>query len=386
MLEGIENIVIFMADDVRWDFAPKSLREKGVSFKTVSAGTTTYLSTVSMLTGVHPLRHGVISWNHTIPRDLMGLLELEHFNIGYYNAYGEKDGLNSVLRQNEQKSLSELEPPFVYFERDYGAHIPYRGTGYSGTIEDFYRQYSQNKAKIRKKYKQSIKASIKRFNERLHLLGEKDLLNKTIVIFNSDHGELLGEYGLVDHTAPLVPELVYVPTIFINPGLKPRLYSDRIMRHVDLLPTLLKILDKPIPEQCEGQDIFSQKVTTGSTYAMKPIYLKNRVFKTYLASGVWNHNGGHVFNKTNLLIKILITFALITGKNWKSRYLRKNLKLYPHALKNYISRYKKFGNPDITHEKAIDFLKKLGQEKKFKTGEIKLDNEIIERLKDLGYL
>jgi arylsulfatase A-like enzyme len=43
----------------------------------------------------------------------------------------------------------------------------------------------------------------------------RGILDDSLVIFTSDHGELLGEYnGLYHHQTPVVPELVYVPLAF----------------------------------------------------------------------------------------------------------------------------------------------------------------------------
>jgi len=60
-------------------------------------------------------------------------------------------------------------------------------------------------------------------------------MDRTLVIFTSDHGELLGEYGgLTGHVRPPCPELVYVPTVFIHPLIKNKKTEESIMRHVDL--------------------------------------------------------------------------------------------------------------------------------------------------------
>ena len=96
---------------------------------------------------------------------------------------------------------------------------------------------------LRAQYKRSIETSIRHFEKRLQILQDQDLISKTLVIFTSDHGELLGEYGgLVDHGRPPCPELIYVPTIFIHPSIAPEIIETNIMRHVDLYPTIASIL------------------------------------------------------------------------------------------------------------------------------------------------
>lgn len=375
-----------MADDLRWDYTPESILNQGLAFKTVSAGTTTYMSTASILTGIQPKRHGVLSWRHILPNELKSLLELENYDIGYYNAGGRKDRLNDVLRQNQFKSLDELEPPFIYFERDHGGHIPYRGSGFKGTLKDFYREFSKDKSKIRNKYKESIDASANRLNSRIGLLKDKGYLDETLVIFTSDHGELLGEYGLVDHTAPLVSELVYVPTVFIHPKFEPKVFEDRIIRHIDLLPTILKILGESIFKQCEGMDIFSNKITHGLTYSIKPTYYRNKVKYSYEAYGLWDNNGGHIFNRTNALYKLLIVPLLLLGKNWKTHFLRNNILEFPKAIWQYLSNYKKSGQPTIDYEMSKSYIEEIENLPRLVAKQTHIEDETKRRLKELGYL
>jgi arylsulfatase A-like enzyme len=52
-------------------------------------------------------------------------------------------------------------------------------------------------------------------------LEQRGLLENTIVIITSDHGESLGEHGLLQHSASLYLQEIHVPLIIWGPGLVP---------------------------------------------------------------------------------------------------------------------------------------------------------------------
>lgn len=56
-----------------------------------------------------------------------------------------------------------------------------------------------------------------RIGQLLHEMGQRGLLENTMVIVTSDHGEQLGEHGLIAHGASLYREEVHVPLVVIPP-------------------------------------------------------------------------------------------------------------------------------------------------------------------------
>jgi len=89
--------------------------------------------------------------------------------------------------------------------------------------------------------------------EILGALHETGLAERTIVIFTSDHGDMMGDHGLFEkcvlyEEAVRVPLLVRVPWL----GHGPRLIPGRISQ-IDLVPTLLDLLGEPIPAGLQGQ-------------------------------------------------------------------------------------------------------------------------------------
>jgi arylsulfatase A-like enzyme/Tfp pilus assembly protein PilF len=71
-----------------------------------------------------------------------------------------------------------------------------------------------------------------------------------VVVFTSDHGESLGEHGEEGHGLFAYQATLKVPMLLWGPGLTPGT-DDRLVGHIDLLPTLLEILqiDSPTGER-----------------------------------------------------------------------------------------------------------------------------------------
>jgi arylsulfatase len=73
-----------------------------------------------------------------------------------------------------------------------------------------------------------------------------------IVVITADHGESLGEDGIYfSHGYATTPNLVHVPLLLHAPGFSQRRVAD-LVHHVDVLPTLLDLLDQPRPEGLAG--------------------------------------------------------------------------------------------------------------------------------------
>jgi len=82
----------------------------------------------------------------------------------------------------------------------------------------------------------------------LDQMEQHGLLENTIIIFTSDHGEMLGEHQLFGHRASVYQELLHVPLVVSWPaGLKPKRVSDPVS-NLDIYNTLLELTGVPRPE------------------------------------------------------------------------------------------------------------------------------------------
>jgi choline-sulfatase len=78
---------------------------------------------------------------------------------------------------------------------------------------------------------------------------------RTLVVLTADHGESLGEHGEATHGILAYEATLHVPLVLYQPRLfRPRVVS-ALVRHVDLLPTILDALALPIPDGLPGASL-----------------------------------------------------------------------------------------------------------------------------------
>jgi arylsulfatase len=84
----------------------------------------------------------------------------------------------------------------------------------------------------------------------LDRLEELGLAEHTIVVYTSDHGELMGEHGILNKGLQYEGS-VSVPLIVHSPNLVPGRVN-RPVSQVHLVPALLELLGRPVPDHVQG--------------------------------------------------------------------------------------------------------------------------------------
>ncbi len=75
----------------------------------------------------------------------------------------------------------------------------------------------------------------------LSALEDSGRSGNTFIVFTSDHGELLGDHGLLHKGPPPYRQLTEVSLIMNGPGIRPGQTTRALTNHIDLAPTLLDI-------------------------------------------------------------------------------------------------------------------------------------------------
>lgn len=86
----------------------------------------------------------------------------------------------------------------------------------------------------------------------LDRLASGGLLDDSIVVFTSDHGEEFMEHDGMGHGTKLFNELINVPLVIKWPGASESVRSRRYVALVDLVPTLLDYLEIPAHTELSG--------------------------------------------------------------------------------------------------------------------------------------
>ena len=247
MVETLKNLVVFICDALRYDYA-KLLGLSRKVIKALAPSIHTPPSVASLLTGESPLVHGVGSFFQR--------LSLRKTPIKYFKTWEFFDHPYDPLRRimlgikRRLRDIKAMKEPFLWIERIMFTHVPY---GYSW-LEDGYkasktfreraiegREYIRRlKSGELNPYKEYIKGVVKtreHIKTRLSLLEEMDVLDRTLIVICSDHGEILDPRYPTTHSFPPHPDLVQVPIIF-----SPEQELPSVMRLRDLLPTALNIM------------------------------------------------------------------------------------------------------------------------------------------------
>ena len=115
---------------------------------------------------------------------------------------------------------------------------------------------------------------LRRIIDTLDKTGQRE---NTLIIYMSDHGELLGDHGLIYKGCRFFESLVHVPLIISWPakGVK-SIRSDALVELVDLAPTLLEAAGLEVPYNMQGKSLLP--IITGQK---DPDYHKDHVISEY---------------------------------------------------------------------------------------------------------
>ena len=117
--------------------------------------------------------------------------------------------------------------------------------------------YAQGDARLlRAAYAAMIKLVDDQLGRILAALDQSGQRQNTIVIFTSDHGETLGDHGIVQKGCRFYEGLVRVPLMFSWPGhIEAGLRSDALVELSDKTPTLLELSGEEVPEHMTGKSL-----------------------------------------------------------------------------------------------------------------------------------
>ena len=88
----------------------------------------------------------------------------------------------------------------------------------------------------------------------LAALDQAKLTESTVVVFTSDHGEMMGSHGLTTKQK-LYEEAAAVPLFVALPGVTPRVDKQHLVSGLDVLPTLLDIAGIAAPGSLQGKSL-----------------------------------------------------------------------------------------------------------------------------------
>ncbi|QDV12051.1 Arylsulfatase [Rosistilla oblonga] len=114
---------------------------------------------------------------------------------------------------------------------------------------------------VRNAYYNAIHNCDKELGRLVEHLQEQGVLNDTILVVLGENGEAFHENGSVGHAREPVEPALHVATVIHAPNLIAPATDDYPLEHIDVLPTVMGLLDWPAHPNLQGSDLLSDQRT-----------------------------------------------------------------------------------------------------------------------------
>jgi arylsulfatase A-like enzyme len=215
------------------------------------------------------------------------------------------------------------------------------------------------------------------------LLRDHDLLDSTLLVITSDHGENIGDHGLMGHQYCVYDSLVRVPLVVRYPArIQPNTHVTSQVQLVDLFPTVLKTLEVEDPGvwgQMQGQSLLPEDIDGHSQRPAFAEYLEVTPPIDMLQKRYAGFDGSR-YNRTLRAVRTLQHKYIWASDGRDELY---DLERDPGETANLID-----VAPEIALELRQELEGRLGAEFAAvrSSEEIDVDAVVRKRLEELGYL
>ena len=153
------------------------------------------------------------------------------------------EGMDTLSRIHKKNGEHDARPEHLRHQGDKG-YWPGGGEEHDKNDEEL--------AQAIRNYYAMITQMDEEIGRVIKTLEDKNELDNTIILFTADHGELLGDHGLL-YKGPWMYEcLVRIPMIMAGPGIPSALKTDALFENVDILPTIAQLTETAIPYGVQG--------------------------------------------------------------------------------------------------------------------------------------
>ncbi len=346
-------------------------------------------SHTSIFTGLYPVYHGVRN-NGTFKADekletlaevlkengfqsaaFIGAFVLDSrygLDQGFdcYDDYLEKDPNQTFMVYNERSADEVIKSANVWLDKNaqdrffmwihcFDPHAPYSPPA------PFSAMYQHNL------YNGEVAYTDYALGKFFNALKEKDLLDETLVVITSDHGEGLGEHAEKTHAIFIYDSTLHVPLIMRYPGaISGGAIIEENVSMIDIMPTVLDILNIKKTPQFHGESLL------GLIHGKSKFSRHEILCETFYP--LYNHNWSPLE-------------GLRTDK-WK--YIKAprselyDLENDPREMVNLFSKKREIA--DQLEARMKELQKEKGPRQTEVSAKLRMDKDTQERLKSLGYI
>jgi len=300
------NVVFLLIDTLRADRLgtygyerPTSttiddLARYGIVFENVvSQSSWTKTSMASLWTATHPINNGILRYNHVLPDEAVMPAELFQ-NAGFRTVglwrngwvepnFGFAQGFDVYVRPSPGAARARMQ------RKSHTPEAALTGSDEELTISavDFLEQFGQERfflylhymdihqyvydeqaaifgTSYSDAYDQAIHWTDRLVGSLISKLDAVGVLDRTLVVIASDHGEAFREHGFEGHARNLYQEVVNVPFIVLPPFLlEPGVRVRETISNADIWPTLLDIVGLPPLPGADGRSMLPLVLKAG---------------------------------------------------------------------------------------------------------------------------
>jgi len=276
-------------------------------------------SHASLLTGLYPTRNGALTMQSLIHDDVVHLASHlgDHgfrtgavVNAQWLTMHGLERGFTDFESVDVVQGRREGSPvteeairwlrgldrsdPFFAFVHYMDVHSDYASLPlyeeafvepYSGVVDGSTAQLydiadglvtldAEDARHLENLYDAGIRQVDEQLSRLFAYLDEEGLLEHTLVVLTSDHGEEFFEHGSVLHGKTQYQEVVRVPLLFSGPGVARGARIATPVSLIDVMPTCLELLGRPAPAGLDGVPLRSTWGESASDLDARLLYLE----------------------------------------------------------------------------------------------------------------
>lgn len=316
------NVVILSIDTLRArsvgaygygrDTSPflDSLAARGTRFQNaITTSVTTGPSHMSLFTGLYPVNHGLVT-GLEYKAERVATLADQLRRAGYHTAAFTENGYivrtrgfgagfaeytenRGIVRQGPgevritygqaQRWMKRAREPFHLFVHTYQVHSPFRppkryaglfvDDGFAGPEDPALRRQRDN-------YDREIRFIDDKLRELVGALEERGVLERTLLVILSDHGEEFHEHGYYQHGGALFEETLRIPLILIGPGIPAGQITSQVSL-IDVLPTVLDYVGADALPGLDGVSLLGA-IENGEEIEKRTLFAEARGKKRWL--------------------------------------------------------------------------------------------------------
>ena len=209
-------------------------------------------------------------------------------------------------------------------------------------------------------------------------LAKRGLLDKTIVVLVSDHGEAFGERGYEGHARELFPETTETPVIISLPfALDPGIVLTTRTDNMDIWPTLLDLIGIEHPaKDLDGRSRRDAILAAARGSEVPATQEEEHASVAYLDENWGTPNGEHAPAVSVVEGK----FRYVAGTRWSGKSFEALLSTEDQQHANVIA-----ANPEVAASLREKAKAVLEQKSLFEGKQIELDRMQLDQLRALGY-